>query len=102
MKPLGSHLYAMAKVQPRQAIQYYRTHYKLYLVSGILYNHESPRRALEFASRKISNGVASILFGEESKLVMGNGDARRALGGRHEIMCAPCTRPYKRLLRRTM
>lgn len=58
----------------------YRESYNLYACSGILFNHESPRRGLEFVSRKVSYGVAKIKLGREKKLRMGNLDARRDWG----------------------
>jgi len=58
----------------------YRESYGLYAVSGILFNHESPRRGLEFVTRKVSHGVASIVRGRAQTLALGNLDARRDWG----------------------
>jgi GDPmannose 4,6-dehydratase len=58
----------------------YRESYDMYAVSGILFNHESPRRGLEFVTRKITNGVARIKLGLDKELRMGNLDARRDWG----------------------
>jgi GDPmannose 4,6-dehydratase len=58
----------------------YRESFDLYAVSGILFNHESPRRGLEFVTRKISDGVARIKLGLQQELRLGNLDARRDWG----------------------
>jgi GDPmannose 4,6-dehydratase len=58
----------------------YRESYNLFAVSGILFNHESPRRGIEFVTRKVSDGVARIKLGLAEKLPMGNLDARRDWG----------------------
>jgi GDPmannose 4,6-dehydratase len=58
----------------------YRESYKLFAVSGILFNHESPRRGKEFVSRKISHAVARIRHGLDKELGLGNLDARRDWG----------------------
>jgi GDPmannose 4,6-dehydratase len=58
----------------------YRESYGLFTVSGILFNHESPRRGKEFVTRKISDAVARIKLGLQSELRMGNIDARRDWG----------------------
>ena len=58
----------------------YRESFGLYAVSGILFNHESPRRGLEFVTRKISDGVARIKLGLQKKLAVGNLEARRDWG----------------------
>ena len=57
-----------------------RSPYGMYAVSGILFNHESPRRGLEFVTRKITNGAARISLGLSKELRMGNLDARRDWG----------------------
>jgi GDPmannose 4,6-dehydratase len=72
--------YAVAKVYGHWITVNYRESYGLYAVSGILFNHESPRRGREFVTRKISEGVARIKLGLESELVLGNLDARRDWG----------------------
>jgi GDPmannose 4,6-dehydratase len=58
----------------------YRESYGLYAVSGILFNHESPRRGLEFVTRKVTHGVARIVKGKDKELRLGNLDARRDWG----------------------
>jgi len=58
----------------------YRQEYGLYAVSGILFNHESPRRGLQFVTRKITHTAAKIKLGLESELRQGNLDARRDWG----------------------
>src|SRR5207244_7523655 len=58
----------------------YRESYGLFAVSGILFNHESPRRGLEFVSRKITDGVARIHAGLATTLALGNLDAERDWG----------------------
>ena len=58
----------------------YRDQYNLFAASGILYNHESPRRGLEFVTRKIANGVARIKMGLDRELRLGDLDARRDWG----------------------
>ena len=58
----------------------YRESYGLHAVSGILFNHESPRRGLEFVSRKVTDGAARIALGLASELPMGNLDAERDWG----------------------
>ena len=52
----------------------------MFACSGILFNHESPRRGIEFVTRKISNAVARIKLGKQEKLVLGNTDAKRDWG----------------------
>jgi GDPmannose 4,6-dehydratase len=58
----------------------YRESYDLFACSGILFNHESPRRGLEFVTRKVTDGVARIKLGLADELVLGNLDARRDWG----------------------
>ena len=58
----------------------YRESYKLFACSGILFNHESPRRGLEFVSRKVTDGVARIKLGLADKLYLGNIEAHRDWG----------------------
>ncbi len=58
----------------------YRESYNLYAVSGILFNHESPRRGLEFVTRKIANGVARVKLGKQSVVELGNLEAKRDWG----------------------
>ena len=72
--------YGVAKVYGHWITVNYRESYDLYAVSGILFNHESPRRGLEFVTRKVSYGVARIKLGQAKELRLGNLDARRDWG----------------------
>lgn len=72
--------YGVAKVYGHWITVNYRESYNLHAVSGILFNHESPRRGLEFVTRKISHGVAKIKMGLDDELRLGNLDARRDWG----------------------
>jgi GDPmannose 4,6-dehydratase len=72
--------YGAAKVFGHYITVNYREAYGLYACSGICFNHESPRRGLEFVSRKVSNGVARIKLGLQDKLSLGNLDAARDWG----------------------
>ncbi|MEO8082292.1 MAG: GDP-mannose 4,6-dehydratase [Ardenticatenales bacterium] len=72
--------YGVAKVYGHWITVNYRESYDLFAASGILFNHESPRRGLEFVTRKISHGVARIKHGLADRLVLGNLDARRDWG----------------------
>ena len=72
--------YAVAKTYGHYITVNYRESYGLYAVSGILFNHESPRRGREFVTRKISDGVARIKLGLEEELRLGNLDAQRDWG----------------------
>ena len=72
--------YGVAKVYGHWITVNYRESYQLYAVSGILFNHESPRRGLEFVTRRVSDGVARIKLGLAHELRLGNLDARRDWG----------------------
>jgi GDPmannose 4,6-dehydratase len=72
--------YGVAKVYGHWITVNYRESYGLFAVSGILFNHESPRRGLEFVTRKISNGVAQIKAGKAKELRLGNLESRRDWG----------------------
>lgn len=72
--------YGSAKVYAHHLCRNYRDRYGMFLVSGILYNHESPRRGLEFVSRKVTDTVAQIALGKKSELRMGRLDAVRDWG----------------------
>lgn len=72
--------YGVAKAYGHHITVNYRESYDLFAVSGILFNHESPRRGKEFVTRKISDGVARIKLGIDKELRMGNLDARRDWG----------------------
>jgi GDPmannose 4,6-dehydratase len=72
--------YGVAKVYGHWITVNYRESYGLYAVSGILFNHESPRRGLEFVTRKVTHGVARIVKGLQNELRLGNLEARRDWG----------------------
>tara|TARA_Y100000590_G_scaffold102227_1_gene116173 strand:- start:205 stop:1179 length:975 start_codon:yes stop_codon:yes gene_type:complete len=72
--------YGVAKVYGHWITVNYRESYDLHASSGILFNHESPRRGLEFVTRKITHGVAQIALGQASELRLGNLDAKRDWG----------------------
>jgi len=72
--------YGVAKVYGHYITVNLRESYNLYAVSGILFNHESPRRGLEFVTRKITDGVAQIKMGVTKELRLGNLDAERDWG----------------------
>src|SRR6184192_1470790 len=72
--------YGVAKVYGHWITVNYRESYGLFAVSGILFNHESPRRGLEFVTRKVSDGVARIKLGLASELRLGNLQAKRDWG----------------------
>src|SRR3989475_13144617 len=72
--------YGVAKVYGHWITVNYRESYGLYAVSGILFNHESPRRGLEFVTRKVSDAVARIKLGKATELRLGNLDSGRDWG----------------------
>ena len=72
--------YGVSKVAAFHMVKNYREAYKLHASSGILFNHESPRRGFEFVTRKISNAVAKIKKGSKEKLKLGNINAKRDWG----------------------
>jgi GDPmannose 4,6-dehydratase len=72
--------YAAAKLYSYWITKIYREGYKIFACNGILFNHESPLRGLEFVTRKISNGVAKIVLGIEKELKLGNLEAKRDWG----------------------
>jgi GDPmannose 4,6-dehydratase len=72
--------YGVAKVYGHWITVNYRESYGLHASSGMLFNHESPRRGLEFVTRKVSHGVARIVCGLDDKLLLGNLDAQRDWG----------------------
>jgi GDPmannose 4,6-dehydratase len=72
--------YGVAKVYGHYITLNYRESYDMFACSGILFNHESPRRGLEFVTRKISNAVARISLGKQDKIQLGNLDAKRDWG----------------------
>ncbi len=72
--------YGVSKVFAHYITVNYRESYNLFAVSGILFNHESPRRGLEFVTRKVTDGVAKIKLGLADSLALGNLDAHRDWG----------------------
>ena len=72
--------YGVAKVYGHWITINYRESYKLFTVSGILFNHESPRRGLEFVTRKISHGVAKIFLKQTDHIILGNLNTKRDWG----------------------
>lgn len=72
--------YGVAKVYGHWITVNYRESYDMYACSGILFNHESPRRGVEFVTRKVTDAVARIKMGLQSELRMGNLDAKRDWG----------------------
>ena len=72
--------YAVAKVMAHWATVNYRESYNMFTCSGLLFNHESPLRGLEFVTRKISYGVARIKHGLQEKIVLGNLSSKRDWG----------------------
>jgi GDPmannose 4,6-dehydratase len=72
--------YGVAKVYGHWITVNYRESYDLFATSGILFNHESPRRGLEFVTRKISNAVAAIKLGQARELRLGNLESQRDWG----------------------
>jgi GDPmannose 4,6-dehydratase len=72
--------YGVAKVYGHWITVNYRESFDLFAVSGILFNHESPRRGLEFVTRKVTDGVARIKLGMQKELRLGNLEARRDWG----------------------
>lgn len=72
--------YAVSKMYAHWICKNYRESYGMFIASGILFNHESPRRGPNFVTRKISRGVANILHGKQDKIYLGNIDAKRDWG----------------------
>ena len=72
--------YGVAKVYGHWITVNYRESFNMFAVSGILFNHESPRRGLEFVTRKIANGVARVKLGKQQHVELGNLDAKRDWG----------------------
>lgn len=72
--------YGVAKVYGHWITVNYRESYNIFAVSGILFNHESPRRGREFVTRGISEGVARIKLGMAKELTLGNLEAKRDWG----------------------
>lgn len=78
--------YAISKLYAHWITDIYREAYGIFAVAGILFNHESPLRGLEFVSRKITNGVAEIALGLKKELTLGNLHAKRDWGYAPEYM----------------
>src|SRR6185503_10753503 len=72
--------YGISKVAGFDLTRNYREAYDMFCVSGILFNHESPRRGFEFVTRKITAGVARIKHGRQKELRLGHLEARRDWG----------------------
>ena len=72
--------YGISKVAGFELTRYYRETYDLYSCSGLLFNHESPRRGFEFVTRKITHAVAKIKFGLQKEIKLGNLNAKRDWG----------------------
>ena len=80
--------YGISKVCGFELTRNYREAYNLHASSGILFNHESPRRGFEFVTRKITSGVARILAGKSKELKLGNLEAKRDWGHAREYVYA--------------
>src|SRR6266536_4238878 len=78
--------YGISKVAGFDLTRNYREAYRMHACSGILFNHESPRRGYEFVTRKITAGLARILAGKSSKLPLGNLEAQRDWGHAREYV----------------
>jgi GDPmannose 4,6-dehydratase len=78
--------YGISKVCGFELTRNYREAYNLYASSGILFNHESPRRGYEFVTRKITSGLARILAGKASEVPLGNLEAKRDWGHAREYV----------------
>ena len=78
MKPLSPN--GLAKLFAHNSILNYREAYGLFACSGILFNHESPIRGIDFVTRKISDGVAKIYLGRKEKIELGNLEIKRDWG----------------------
>lgn len=72
--------YGVAKLYAYWSVVNYRESYGMFASNGILFNHESPRRGMEFVTRKVTNAVARIKLGKQNELRLGNLDARRDWG----------------------
>ena len=80
--------YAVSKLYAHNITNIYKNSYNLFASCGILFNHESPLRGMDFVSRKITNGVAEISLGLKDKLILGNLNAKRDWGFAPEYMDA--------------
>jgi GDPmannose 4,6-dehydratase len=93
--------YGISKLTGYELVRNYREAYGMYACSGILFNHESPRRGYEFVTRKTTAAIARIKRGEERELVLGNLDAKRDWGhakdyvrAMHLMLQRPAPRDY--------
>ncbi|MHA2063109.1 MAG: GDP-mannose 4,6-dehydratase [Candidatus Thorarchaeota archaeon] len=80
--------YGVAKLAAYALVRNYREAYGMFAVGGILFNHESPYRGVEFVTRKITHGIAAILAGEQKTIELGNLDAYRDWGHAEDYMRA--------------
>mgnify|MGYP001023488372 CR=1 FL=1 len=80
--------YGISKVAGFDLTRYFREAYNLYCCSGILFNHESPRRGFEFVTRKITHSVARIKYGLQKKIKLGNLKAKRDWGHAKDYVTA--------------
>ena len=80
--------YGCAKLMAYTLVRNYREAYNMFAVGGILFNHESPYRGIEFVTRKITKGIASIVAGKQSTIELGNLDAYRDWGHAEDYMRA--------------
>jgi GDPmannose 4,6-dehydratase len=78
--------YGISKVCGYDLTRNYREAYRFFAASGILFNHESPRRGYEFVTRKITSGIARIIAGQTNELRLGNLDAKRDWGHAREYV----------------
>ncbi|MEK6927737.1 MAG: GDP-mannose 4,6-dehydratase [Nanoarchaeota archaeon] len=78
--------YGVSKLAAYHLTRMYRNAYGMFAANGILFNHESPRRGVNFVTRKITLGIAKIVLGKEKKLTLGNLDAKRDWGFSKEYM----------------
>jgi GDPmannose 4,6-dehydratase len=72
--------YGIAKVFAHKSAQHYRKAYDMFICSGILFNHESPHRGLEFVTRKITSAIGNIISKKQDKIILGNIKAKRDWG----------------------
>jgi GDPmannose 4,6-dehydratase len=73
-------IYGISKLTTYQLVSFYRDNFQLFMVSGILFNHESPKRSLDFVSQKIISGIVAISQGRQDFIELGNLDAIRDWG----------------------
>ena len=83
--------YACAKVYAHHLAAMHRNYYDMYICSGIMFNHESPRRDTRFISRKVTSGIARVLSGDLDAITLGNLSARRDWGHARDYVKAMWT-----------